>query len=652
MKLNRKILIILLFLFFFFLLSNTVFAYETSGLDSSVSELLNLFHSKGFITDEDLSMPYICVVKNYQRFYNFFFYSDIPKIDISTSIPSVLSKGYFHHVSIWERLSGVYTNRFYDVYNFDDYSVVPNEYSSNSIGYDEQSSTITFSHNFDVYDVNGNLIHSINDSKEQLSPPSPVIPGVPLTDIFKIHVKDLNCGIWRNFSLQFPEYSNQKYLLFLDTFTRNVNNCLSPATIKLKLYVYDDVVEKESYNPVTGFGVGKNGYLDYSMLLLNNQIVEDEKGYFAYSDFYNNIYLPVGLKKYSIYETGIIFQTNSSDYNLSDLKFYFVSEVDNKEYHDSLIYGDRLGCNNDFIGSNLNIVSFVEDDRVSAIEKILAFANPLNNIFKWTNDYYRVYKTYDYNYIKNYNSSCYGSNETFNNEYWFNYKNAHKHNIIVDSSGSSYPEIDVNFNSAGAVSGSTDYLKTDDEDNILNFSDVLEYLPIVQTPTNTDTYLIENEEGEKVENIGDISKADKDIIENTKNDTSSWGVLDFLKGLFSSLGNLLEFMKKALFSILEGILNIGEKILSLFIPDGDFWSNFSTDISSFLDEHLGLIFQPFEILGDVLDRYNNIEFVEPKLVIPQIKVPLTDYILLESREVYFSQVFEIEIMSYLHNIYL
>ena len=111
-------------------------------------------------------------------------------------------------------------------------------------------------------------------------------------------------------------------------------------------------------------------------------------------------------------------------------------------------------------------------------------------------------------------------------------------------------------------------------------------------------------------------------------------------------------MKKALFSILEGILNIGEKILSLFIPDGDFWSNFSTDISSFLDEHLGLIFQPFEILGDVLDRYNNIEFVEPKLVIPQIKVPLTDYILLESREVYFSQVFEIEIMSYLHNIYL
>lgn len=673
MKLNKKILIILSFLFFFFLFNiNECFALDGYvNLNSYVLGFYPTEENSISINIEGLKYegsPIANIISYYDTIY---IKSDLQKYmleeyNINLSNYTYYgfrydSGGYGYAVTIWlsdsEYVSkaGVgmcpssgnpfITLRFFIANNHsNDGQFSLALYSS----YTSSDTRPMYSNMTSIgsYKV-GDLVTDFPFTNSSFPSPS-----IPASDIFKIHLKDLNCGVWRNFSIQFPKYKDEKYLIYLDTFRRNYNDCTNEVEAVFKLIVFNN----ESFIGVndlsnSGYYRSTNEIQKYVCRFCDN----DSNNLFLYDREDGSIFVPFNALSYNIFESTLSFCSTSSNYSISEFKY--VKGVSQSYFSDDYesIYGDKICNKTYFVGSNCNIISVYEKEDVSVLETFVS-RYVLNKIIH-TIGYGANYKysiAYDFNEIYNRNSSCYGSNYLFQNEFWCDYRDNHKHIVEIDNSGNKVVIPETTYVDSGFVlSGSDSYTKDSNSNNVFDQNDdVLDFVPIVQTPTNTDTYLAENEEGEKIENVEDISETDKDIIESTKNDTSSWGVLDFLKGLFSSLSNLLEFMKKALFSILKGILNIGEKILSLFIPDGDFWSDFSTDVSSFLDEHLGLIFQPFDILGGVLNRYNNIEFVEPKLVIPEIKVPLTEYVLLESREVDFSQVFEIEIMSYLHNIYL
>ena len=478
------------------------------------------------------------------------------------------------------------------------------------------------------------------------TPPIPETPVVPEEEKFKIHLKDLNCGIWRNFTIQYPNYSNEKYLIYLDTFRRDYSNCTNEVEAVFKLIVFnnDSFISNEDFdntiivNPYYHFS---NEVQKYVTRFCNNET----NNLFLFNKEDKNIYIPFNALTYNVFESTLSYCSTSSNYSIT--QFEYVESVSQDYFNDNYdsIYGDKICSNSFFIGSNCNIISVYENTEVDVITKFVS-REILDRIFYTIalGNNYRYSIAYDFNEVYNRNSSCYGSNYAFKNEFWSNYRDNHKHIVETDSEGNTVIIPETNYVDSGfVVSGSDNYIKDSNSNNLFDQNeDVIDFVPVVQT------------EGEKIENTGDISSVDKDIIEkdNNKNDTSSWGVIDFLKGLFGSLGDLFTFLKQALIGILDFISNIGKTILSLFVPDSDFWGSFSSDMNSYLNEHLGLIFQPFEILGNILERYNNIEFVEPRLVIPEIKVPLTDYVLMESKEVNFSSVLEIEIIGYLHNIYL
>lgn len=144
---------------------------------------------------------------------------------------------------------------------------------------------------------------------------------------------------------------------------------------------------------------------------------------------------------------------------------------------------------------------------------------------------------------------------------------------------------------------------------------------------------------------------------NSNEDTNSWGILDFVKGIFNGLGNLLKGIADGFSSVVSALANLVSSLINgikgLFIPDDNFFDDFSSDINFELNDHLGLLFQPFEILTNLFNRYLEIDFVEPVLVIPDIKAPFNDFVLIQGRKFYFNTIInDNNIFYYTHEIYL
>lgn len=682
MKIKNKLIILFLFILFFILFDTSSFAFEIDDTNvwNCIQEALDYGNSCYDLNYSLTDFQDIFVVGNEEGglFYTFYFL--LPNYELSyfftgnsqceVFLKNYLSVGYNRDNSVFLEPStyGEYTAYkpcYYSDANFTGYfpnsSVDKNwknicspqidcEYANTKRPYGHVLySTVSLWYAGECGIENPNL--------DFTSIPK---PSIPTEDLFKVHLKDLNCEVWRNFTIQYPSFSGEKYLLYLDTFRRDYSNCTNEVEAVFKLIVFSDGAlaipeDLHSFNSIfSQYSVPQKYMLAFT---------KNENGYcFLYNKDSEKIYVPFNAYSYNIFESKLSFPSTSSKYEIS--QFEYVSNVpqnylgDSGNYKD--IYGDFV-CDKDmFVGSNCNIISFVDNEEEDILSRFVStqILDRLHRNTSYGNTYKYCY-AYDYNDIYYRNSSCYGSNEVFNNEFWADYRDLHKHIVETKEDGSVVVIPETNYVDSGfVVSGSEVYDKNENVSSVVDVdSSLIVFFPVLQTPTNTDSFLFEDTDtGEKKENTGSISNIDKDVLSKDNvidgEDTSSWGILDFLKGLFKGLSNIFSFLKNALFSIIEGIFNIGEKILSLFIPDSDFWSSFSSDMNSYLNEHLGLVFQPFEILGGVLNRYNNIEFIEPKLVIPEIKVPLTEYILLESREVNFSQVLEIEIIGYLHNIYL
>lgn len=480
-------------------------------------------------------------------------------------------------------------------------------------------------------------------------------PPIPEKDIFKVHIKDLNCGIWRNFSFWYPNYNNEKYAIFLDSFERDTENCNNSSKLKLKMYVLE---------------CDEHWFLDNHSV--EKPILEDSGGYFLYLDYDNReVHVPFRSKYYSVFETTLNYEDNSEFFNLAlaDFKFLGVTDTVRSE-KDNLydLWGQCLGSASNFIGSNVDVYTLYKEDYVKTVKNIASSVFPDFNIVKIFSKIVNVATTAgNYCYLKSYNHlDTYATNATlsnisgsFKNEFWVNIDNGHQHIETADGT----PEKDVYLNNFYVVSGSRDYPSVDNSDNILSLEDdkirefVYEYFEVLQTTTNTDTYVVKDETtGENKVNNDKITDTDKDIVNSSSSDSNGdrdgWGVLDFLGGILDKIIDFFSVIKKILFSLLDFLFNFFDKLVALFVPSSDFWSDFSSDLTTDLEGSLGLLFQPFELLGGLLERYNNIEFGEPKLVIPAFTLPIWDIPVWEEREINFNSFVENEVLHGLHEIYL
>lgn len=84
-------------------------------------------------------------------------------------------------------------------------------------------------------------------------------------------------------------------------------------------------------------------------------------------------------------------------------------------------------------------------------------------------------------------------------------------------------------------------------------------------------------------------------------------------------------------------------------------SGVNADWSKLLDffkERFGFLIYPFELIVNVLDKMNNVEFEEPKFSIPDINEPVTNQRLISAVDFNFNDLLENDVFKNMHDIYL
>lgn len=144
--------------------------------------------------------------------------------------------------------------------------------------------------------------------------------------------------------------------------------------------------------------------------------------------------------------------------------------------------------------------------------------------------------------------------------------------------------------------------------------------------------------------LQDIQQNQNDKLEE-QNQTSK-GIWDTIKEILSYLNPFSEnfFAYKLVELILNGIK-------SLFIPKDDFFSNFFTELKNWFSERFGLLFYPFELIIDILNKILNINLSDPAFSIPEIKEPSTGKVLFAARHYDFNSLLENSVFKTMHDIY-
>lgn len=136
------------------------------------------------------------------------------------------------------------------------------------------------------------------------------------------------------------------------------------------------------------------------------------------------------------------------------------------------------------------------------------------------------------------------------------------------------------------------------------------------------------------------------ISDSNTDDTTGWSIWDFLKGIFSTIGEIVSKLGNLVSDLINGLI-------SLFVPSGEFFSNLFGDLNDWFSLKLGFIFYPFELLTSVLNRIANIEFTNPILNIPDIREPVTGQVLFHAITFNFNDLLtQHESFQIMHSIYL
>jgi len=114
-----------------------------------------------------------------------------------------------------------------------------------------------------------------------------------------------------------------------------------------------------------------------------------------------------------------------------------------------------------------------------------------------------------------------------------------------------------------------------------------------------------------------------------------------------------EETRKGIWETLKSIPSmIGDALKSLFIPSDDFFESFINDFMGTLKDKLGFLVYPFELFGDVINRFLDIPNGDGIIHIPQINDPIYGHELIKEQDFNIGQVFKTGKIGELHDIYL
>lgn len=94
-------------------------------------------------------------------------------------------------------------------------------------------------------------------------------------------------------------------------------------------------------------------------------------------------------------------------------------------------------------------------------------------------------------------------------------------------------------------------------------------------------------------------------------------------------------------------------IASLFIPRASFFLEYFNTFNTWLGDHLGILYAPFEIIFNLLNRIINVDFTDPMVEFGPFTLPLNDDIeLINHYEYHFNDLLQDDSMAQIHDIYL
>lgn len=172
------------------------------------------------------------------------------------------------------------------------------------------------------------------------------------------------------------------------------------------------------------------------------------------------------------------------------------------------------------------------------------------------------------------------------------------------------------------------------------------------------TYEQLQQEQQKKQNdqLEENNKTNKNIFETIKEMLSYLNPFSenfILLKLWDFLGTLISYINPFSDNFLgkKIVELIGNLLKSLFVPSDEYFNNFFSDLKQWFSDRFGLLFYPFELIIDILNRITNINLSEPKFNIPEIKEPSTGKILFKAQNYNFNDLLDTNEFKIMHDIY-
>lgn len=172
------------------------------------------------------------------------------------------------------------------------------------------------------------------------------------------------------------------------------------------------------------------------------------------------------------------------------------------------------------------------------------------------------------------------------------------------------------------------------------------------------TYEQLQQEQQKKQNdqLEENNKTNKNIFETIKEMLSYLNPFSenfILLKLWDFLGTLISYINPFSDNFLgkKIVELIGNLLKSLFVPSDEYFNNFFSDLKQWFSDRFGLLFYPFELIIDILNRITNINLSEPKFNIPEIKEPSTGKILFKAQNYNFNDLLSTNEFKIMHDIY-
>lgn len=171
----------------------------------------------------------------------------------------------------------------------------------------------------------------------------------------------------------------------------------------------------------------------------------------------------------------------------------------------------------------------------------------------------------------------------------------------------------------------------------------------------------ENEEDSNQELIDAITQSNNNLA-NTITE-SNQNVVNAIeeqnetsKGILATIGDIVSYLNPLSenFFVYKLIELLVDALKSLFVPSDDFFTNWIDDLNSYFGECFGILYYPFELLIDFLNRVASIEDSMAVINVPEFKISLMGYnvTFIQAFSYDFNELLVNDTFKNIHNIYL